>query len=277
MKNTLWKTTIREIKSSLGRFLAILAIVALGVGMFAGLKVTQPFVLAAAQQYYEKHDFFDFHLLTSYGLEAEDVAYLSAKPQVKAVEGAYTYDVLATFDNSENTTVIKVHSLPKEVNGVELLYGRMPANTNECLVDSRLYGEEAIGSTFVISNENEEDTLEFFSVREFTISGVVPVVGGILSDASEAVLVGAGIMKNAAGIYGLLAILSITALPFLRIGIQYLMLKFTGAVCAMYCEKSHSQLIQNFSTAMGLLLAMTGAVSLIFLISTVCLMKGLTS
>ena len=149
MKKNLWKTTIREIKSSLGRFLAILAIVALGVGMFAGLKVTQPFVLQAAEGYYEKHSFFDFQLLTSYGLEAEDVAYVADKPQVKAVEGAFTYDVLASFDAAENTTVIKVHSLPKEVNGVELLYGRMPRNEKECLIDSRLYGEEAIGSIFI--------------------------------------------------------------------------------------------------------------------------------
>ena len=173
MKTTLWKTTIREIKSSIGRFLAILAIVALGVGMFAGLKVTQPFVLEAAEEYYEKHDFFDFQLLTSYGLEAEDVAYLAGKPQVKAVEGAYSYDVLATFDGTENASVIKVHSLPQEVNGVELLHGKMPENANECVVDSRLYGEETIGSKIVLSDENDEDTLDVFSEREFTISGIV--------------------------------------------------------------------------------------------------------
>lgn len=173
MKTTLWKTTVREIKSSLGRFLAILAIVALGVGMFAGLKVTQPFVLQAGEKYYEKHDFFDFHLLSSYGLEAEDVAYLAGQPHVKTVEGAYSYDVLAAFDGTENASVIKVHNLPGGVNGVELLYGEMPKKANECVVDSRLYGEEAIGTTVVISNENEEETLEVFAQREFTISGIV--------------------------------------------------------------------------------------------------------
>ena len=59
MKTTLWKTTVREIKSSLGRFLAILAIVALGVGMFAGLKVTQPFVVQSVEEYFDKHNFFE--------------------------------------------------------------------------------------------------------------------------------------------------------------------------------------------------------------------------
>jgi len=173
MKTTLWKTTVREIKSSLGRFLAILAIVALGVGMFAGLKVTQPFVVQSVEEYFDKHNFFDFHLLTTYGLEAEDVEYLAAKPHVKAVEGAYSYDVLASFEGSENASVIKVHSIPGEVNGLELLHGKMPEKANECVVDSRLYGEEAIGRTILITEENEEDRLESFAEREFTISGIV--------------------------------------------------------------------------------------------------------
>lgn len=107
-----------------------------------------------------------------------------------------------------------------------------------------------------------------------TISGMVPVVGGILSDASEAVIVGAGVMKNAVGVYGLLAFAAIWITPFLKIGIQYLLLKLTAAVCTILDVKEISGLIQAFSTAMGLLLGMTGAVCLMQLISTVCFMKG---
>lgn len=109
---------------------------------------------------------------------------------------------------------------------------------------------------------------------KLTISGMVPVVGGILSDASETVLVGAGVMKNAAGIYGLLAILAILVGPFIRIGVQYLLLKMTAAVCGVFGVKSTVSLISDFSAAMGMLLAMTGTVSFLLLISTVCFMKG---
>lgn len=107
-----------------------------------------------------------------------------------------------------------------------------------------------------------------------TISSVVPVVGGILSDASESVLVGAGLMKNAAGIYGVLAILAVFLEPFLRIGTHYLLLKLTAALCGVFGSKQMTQLIGDFSAAMGLLLAMTGASCLLLLISTVCFMKG---
>jgi len=109
---------------------------------------------------------------------------------------------------------------------------------------------------------------------KLTISGMVPVVGSILSDASESVIVGVGVMKSGAGIYGLLAILAIWISPFLQIGIQYLLLKLTAAVCDVFEVKQLSALIHGFSTAMGLLLAMTGAVCFMLLISIVCFMKG---
>lgn len=125
--------------------------------------------------------------------------------------------------------------------------------------------------TGVVSGTTDAATLKATKV---TISSVVPVVGGILSDASEAVLVSAGVMKNAAGIYGILAILAIFLEPFSRIGIQYIVLKATAAVCGVFGSKEMTGLIEDFSTAMGLLLAMTGSVCLMLLVSTVCFLKG---
>ena len=110
---------------------------------------------------------------------------------------------------------------------------------------------------------------------KLTIAGVVPVVGGILSDASEAVVVSAGVMKNAVGVYGLLAIAAVWITPFLQIGIQYLMLKITAAVCGVFGVKNTSDLIEDFSGTMGLLLGMTGTVCFLLLISTICFMKGM--
>ena len=110
---------------------------------------------------------------------------------------------------------------------------------------------------------------------KLTIAGVVPVVGGILSDASEAVVVSAGVMKNAVGIYGLLAIAAVWITPFLQIGIQYLMLKLTAAVCGVFGVKNASELIEDFSGTMGLLLGMTGTVCFLLLVSTICFMKGM--
>lgn len=129
-----------------------------------------------------------------------------------------------------------------------------------------------ISLTGVISGSTDAMALK---AAKMTISGVVPVVGGILSDASEAVLVGAGTVKNAAGLYGMFAIIAIWVGPFVKIGVHYLMLKGTGILCAVFSDKQFSELIQDFSSAMGLLLAMTGTVCLMLMISMICFMKGI--
>lgn len=130
-----------------------------------------------------------------------------------------------------------------------------------------------IGITGIVSGTADQAALK---ATKLTISGMVPVVGGILSDASEAVLVSAGVVKSAVGVYGLLAICAVAIGPFLRIGIQYLLLKLTAAVSGVFGSKKTTELIQDFSAAMGLLLAMTGTICLLLLISTVCLLKGVS-
>ncbi len=125
--------------------------------------------------------------------------------------------------------------------------------------------------TGVVSGTTDAAALK---AAKITISSVVPVVGGILSDASEAVLVSAGLMKNAAGIYGIVAILAVFLEPFLRIGLYYVLIKLTASVCGIFGTKRMADLVEDFSAAMGLLLAMTGSVCLLLLISTVCFLKG---
>ncbi len=128
-----------------------------------------------------------------------------------------------------------------------------------------------ISITGVISGTADQTALK---ATKLTISGMVPVIGGILSDASETILISAGVVKNAAGIYGMLAILAIAIGPFLRIGLQYLLLKLTAAVCGVFSDKKLTGIIEDFSGAMGLLLAMTGTLCLMLLISVVCFLKG---
>ena len=128
-----------------------------------------------------------------------------------------------------------------------------------------------ISITGVVSGTTDAATLKATKV---TISSFVPVVGSILSDASEAVLVSVGLAKNAAGIYGIFAILALFLEPFMRIGLHYLLLKTVCGICGILGSKRICDLIGDFSTAMGLLLAMTGTVCILLLIATVCFMKG---
>lgn len=104
-------------------------------------------------------------------------------------------------------------------------------------------------------------------------AGAVPVVGGIISDASESLLASAAMLKNSAGVFGMLAILALCLTPFLRVGVQYLMLKLTAAVSGTVGLTPHIRLIKHFSSAMGYLLAMNGACALMAFICVVCFLR----
>ena len=125
--------------------------------------------------------------------------------------------------------------------------------------------------TGVVSGSADAAALK---ATKITISGAVPVIGGILSDASEAVLVSAGVLRSAAGVYGVLTVLAMFARPFLQLGIQYLLLKGLSAICTAFSSTGASKLIGDFSAVMGILLAMVSTQSVLLLISTVCFMKG---
>lgn len=130
-----------------------------------------------------------------------------------------------------------------------------------------------MGLTGIISGTTDNTAAK---ITKAAISSAVPVVGGILSDASESVLASAAMTKNAVGLYGLFAILAVFLNPFIKIGCHYLLLKATGAVCAIFGSKTMTELIGDFSTAMGLLLGITGSVCLLLLISTICFIRGVS-
>ncbi|MBD5461208.1 MAG: FtsX-like permease family protein, partial [Lachnospiraceae bacterium] len=165
------KTTLREIKQSLGRYLAIMAIVALGVGFFAGLKATKPAMVATTQKYLEELQFYDYRLLSTLGFEQEDVDFFASREGIRAAEGSVSLDIVYVND-AGNESVLKMHSLTEKVNGIYLTAGRMPETDEECVVDSNMFSKDQIGEKICLSNANNPDDLEHFKYREYTIVGI---------------------------------------------------------------------------------------------------------
>lgn len=171
MKSIMKKTTLREIRQSLGRYLAIFAIVAMGIGFFAGLKITRQVMITSANAYLEEKQLYDFRLLSTLGFEEEDVQTLSSKEDVRFVEGAVAADILY-FNQQGNEDVIKAHSLLQNINGLEVVAGRLPQQATECVVDANLYDKSALGTKIVLSENNVEEDLDYFAYREYTIVGI---------------------------------------------------------------------------------------------------------
>ena len=171
MSKGLRKSTIREIQGSFGRYMAILLIVALGVGFFSGLKVAHEAMVHTANDYFTDLNLFDYHLLSTLGFEEDSVKALAKKDGVSAAEGGKSLDLLMdTEDGSEH--VIKFISIPQQINLPQLTEGRMPEQANECLVDEHVFKTEQIGQTIRISDANDKDDRKLLTEKEYTIVGL---------------------------------------------------------------------------------------------------------
>ena len=172
MVTTLLKSTLREIRQSLGRYLAILAIVGLGVGFFAGLRMAQPDMMATGVAYLEEYRLFDFQLMSTLGFTEEDVAALSQLEGIAGAEGSvYTDFLMERGENDE--VVVTARSLTADINRTQLLAGRMPEAAGECVGDAGFFTEEDLGTAVRVSPHNDEDTRELLAYDEYTLVGLV--------------------------------------------------------------------------------------------------------
>ncbi len=106
------------------------------------------------------------------------------------------------------------------------------------------------------------------------LSAGVPIMGSILANASETVILTAGTMGSAAGVLGTITVLALFAGPAASIGAQYLLLKVTAGISKSFDAGSVGGMVEDFATAMGLCLAMVSTQTVILMVSTFCLMKG---
>ncbi|MBP5653524.1 MAG: FtsX-like permease family protein [Lachnospiraceae bacterium] len=170
MNRSMWKTTLREIRASLGRYLAIFAIIALGVGFFSGLKVTGRAMVKVTDDYLKEHSFYDYRLISTLGLEEADAEALRRMTGVRAASGAYHADAVVTDGSAE--VAVSFHSITPGINTPSLTAGRMPVSSGEAVADARFCSESMIGTTIRLADSNTDDNLENFARRDFTIVGL---------------------------------------------------------------------------------------------------------
>lgn len=171
----LWKSVLRSIRGSLGRYLAILAIIALGVGFFAGLRVTEPSILKTADAYIDELNLYDFRLISTLGFTDEDVTAFSELEGIEAARGSVSADfIYVEEDGSEG--VRHAHMLTEGMNGLDIVSGRLPESADECVLDAKYADESKLGTKIVLSNSNSEETFDTFAYDEYTVVGLCDAV-----------------------------------------------------------------------------------------------------
>ena len=174
MKRNMMRRNLRQsIKKSLGRYIAIVAIIALGAGIFVGLRTTKSDMIATGQRYMDEQNMFDLRLLSTYGWNKSDVDRIAALDGIEQAEGVISVDVIASYSGAETESVYKVYSIPENINKVYLHGGRMPQSPNECLADGFHTTDDILGKEITFSITNDADTLEGFAEKTFTVVGYV--------------------------------------------------------------------------------------------------------
>lgn len=172
-RNAMRKNLRQSIFRSFGRYIAIVAIIALGAGLFTGLLLTKADMVATAQLFTDQQNMFDLRLVCSYGWTQEYVEAFARMEGVQDAEGLLYLDLIAQTGENADDAVYRFYSLPETVNQVALRGGRMPQAADECLADGLHGGENVLGKTVVISENNDQDSLDAVRCKSFTIVGYV--------------------------------------------------------------------------------------------------------
>lgn len=176
MPATYLKDIFREIKISLGRFLSILCIVAIGVAFFAGIKASAPDMKNSADTYFDKYNVQDIQVYSTIGLTKKDVAAIKKIKGVKSVQPSFSMDTLSQIDSTQMVIKVFSYGIDQKMNKVRVVEGRMPERENECLVEAssatnKLYGTFHIGDTIKLQSGTDEALSKSLKHTKFKIVG----------------------------------------------------------------------------------------------------------
>lgn len=181
MRSALNKDFIRDILKSKGRFLSIVAIVALGVAFFTGVKSSPIVMKASSDKYYDKYNLMDIRLISTLGLTDKDVDDIKNIKGVEGVYPTYSIDVISIYNSTEK--VLKVHGLDLNklndkknyINQLKLIKGRLPQKSGECVLEIPKIKalNYPIGSEISLSSGKDDKLSKSLSKSKYKVVGYV--------------------------------------------------------------------------------------------------------
>ena len=154
------KNSLKKIKKSFGRYLSLVLIIFIGVGFYTGIIESIPNIKRVQTEFYNDKNTMDIKVLSTLGLNDEDILEISKVEDVSVVVGSYSVDTLVD-DN-----VVRVHAIEEEINRPLLLDGKMPKNSDECLADDNYYD---VGDIITIKEGYSDD----LSISEYKVVGTI--------------------------------------------------------------------------------------------------------
>lgn len=178
MTGALFKNTFREIANTKARFISIMAIIALGVGFFSGIKATSPSMYNLAETYYRESRLMDFRLVSTVGFADEDIEAVAELDGVQSVMPSYFCDAIALSESGGD--IVRLIAVPeaygdnRALNSVTLRQGRLPKKSGEIVTESVAFADahHELGSKVKFSPLSGDNMLsDLLNTDEFTVTG----------------------------------------------------------------------------------------------------------
>ena len=171
-KNILRKDFIIEIKKTMGRFVSIFFIVALGVAFYSGIRASEPSMRITANQYFDDSELMDLKVMGTMGLTKADIKAIGKVSGIEAVEGGYSKDVLCPVGDNEK--VVHMLSMEKNFNQVSVVEGKLPEKAGECLVDEDFlsYTDLKVGDMVTFHSGDGETLTDSLVTDTYKIVGI---------------------------------------------------------------------------------------------------------
>lgn len=172
-KKALRKDFYMEIRKSMGRFLSIFFIVAIGCAFFAGIRSSEPDMRYSGDAYFDRKNLMDLQVISTMGLTDEDIEAIEKLDGIEKAEAGYSVDALCT--EGDNQIVMHVMSLLPSMNQVQVENGRLPEKSDECVVDADFLSKSTlkIGDRVTLSSGTDKPVTDSLKEDTFTIVGSV--------------------------------------------------------------------------------------------------------
>ena len=172
MTKSFRKNILRTIRLSLGRYLAILAISALGIGFFAGFRGANPSMIYTARVYLEEVNLFDFQLISTWGFTSKEVEKINDLAEIDLAVGAYSVDFIYLTEDYDRR-VFRARSISEQINLLSVIEGELPISNNQIVLDASFFSSAMIGQEIRLSSENHDDIFASFIYDTFLVTGLV--------------------------------------------------------------------------------------------------------
>lgn len=169
VKRILWKDIRQTLSGSIGRFVSIVCLMALGSFALVGLKVARPDMQATGAEFYGRNNLADVTVVSTYGLSEDDKDVIGRADGVRGIEYGYFKDVVIKGTDSS----MRVFSKPEYISTYDVVEGRMPKRQGEIVLDLNQRSAFAVGSTLDVTEKADISGSTVLRHHRFEVVGFV--------------------------------------------------------------------------------------------------------